>query len=69
MNMREIRFGIEIETIQRTREEAARAIHSVVGGTVSHIGSPSNYDPWEVEDLYGRKWQVVSDASLTSYAQ
>ena len=66
MDMREIRFGVEIETVKRTREQVARAIHSVVGGTIRHAGYPATYDPWEVEDLRGRKWKVVADASLLS---
>ena len=66
MNLKEIHYGIEIETVKRTREQIAWAIHSVVGGTVRHVGIPSSYDPWEVEDLRGRIWKVVGDASLTS---
>lgn len=66
MDMRAIRFGIEIETIKRTREQTAAAIHSVVGGSIRHVGYPASYDPWEVEDLRGRKWKVVADASLSS---
>jgi hypothetical protein len=65
MDLRELRFGIEIETVKRTREQIARAVHSVVGGTVRHIGYPSCYDPWEVKDLRGRKWKIVNDASLS----
>ena len=65
MDLRELRYGIEIETVKRTQEQIAWAIHSVVGGHVRHIGAPSCYDPWEVEDLRGRKWKVVNDASLT----
>ena len=64
--MKTLRFGIEIETIKRTREETAAAIHSVVGGTIRHVGYPTSYDPWEIEDLRGRKWKVVADASLSS---
>ena len=66
MDLRELRYEIEIETVKRTREQIAWAIHSVVGGHVRHIGAPSCYDPWEVEDLRGRKWKVVNDASLTN---
>jgi hypothetical protein len=66
MDLRELRYGIEIETVKRTREQIAWAIHSVVGGHVRHIGQPASYDPWEVEDLRGRKWKVVNDASLTN---
>ena len=66
MDMRAIRFGIEIETIRRTRQQTAEAIQSVVGGFIRHVGYPASYDPWEVEDLSGRTWKVVADASLTS---
>lgn len=66
MDLRELRYGIEIETVKRTREQIAWAIHSVVGGHVRHIRQPASYDPWEVEDLRGRKWKVVNDASLTN---
>ena len=45
MNLKEIHYGIEIETVKRTREQIAWAIHSVVGGTVRHVGIPSSYDP------------------------
>lgn len=60
-------FGIEIETVKRTREQIAWAIHSVVGGTVRHIGTPLAFDSWEVQDLRGRLWKVV--LSLRSVLQ
>jgi len=66
MDMRELRFGIEIETTRRTRQTVAEAIHTVVGGAVRYVGQPSCYDPWEVTDPRGRVWQVVADSSLTS---
>jgi hypothetical protein len=62
--MKQIRYGIEIETINRTREQVAWAIHSVVGGTV--VRTHAGLDPWEVRDLTARTWKVVSDGSLTS---
>jgi len=64
MDLREINFGIEIETVKRTRERVARAIHSVTGGEIRHVGSPAIFDPWEVTDEQGRTWKVVSDGSL-----
>jgi hypothetical protein len=64
MNLNEIHYGIEIETVKRTRERVARAIQSVVGGEVRHIGRPVSFDPWEVVDDQGRTWKVVSDGSL-----
>lgn len=66
MKMQEIKFGVEIETIGQTRGTVARAIQCVVGGATAHLNSSSSYDPWEVIDSKGRKWSVVSDASLTS---
>ncbi len=62
--MNTLRFGIEIETIGQTREVVARAIQSVVGGEVRHVGTPFCYDPWKVIDRRGRSWQVMADASL-----
>jgi hypothetical protein len=64
--MNTLRFGIEIETIGQTREVVARAIQSVVGGEVRHVGTPFCYDPWKVIDQRGRTWQVMADASLNA---
>jgi hypothetical protein len=60
--MKTLRFGIEIETVGLRRELLARAIHSVVGGSVvMDYGSGS----WRVIELSGRIWRVVPDASLS----
>jgi len=64
--MKTLRFGIEIETIGQTRETVARAIQSVVGGTVRHDAEPACYDPWVVVDRTGRSWKVVTDSSLNA---
>lgn len=61
------RFGVEIETVGITRQKAAQAVQSIVGGTVAHAGVPAPYDPWEVADPRGRTWRVVADASLNDY--
>ena len=37
-------FGTELEYTNITREKAAKAIHSVVGGTVRYYGG--GYDAW-----------------------
>ena len=66
MDLMELKFGIEIETIKRTRQTVAEAIRMVVGGAVRHVGTPACYDPWEVTDDRGRVWKVVADSSLTS---
>ncbi|MCX6344955.1 MAG: amidoligase family protein [Armatimonadetes bacterium] len=68
MNIEEISFGIEIETIRRNRFTVAQALQSVVGGEVTHVGGSSSFDPWTILDTKNRVWQVVSDASLTSVA-
>ena len=62
MDLRDIRFGIEVETLGRTRADVARAIQSVVGGTGAHTGGM--YDAWEVTDLRDRVWKVVTDSSI-----
>ena len=65
MDLRELHFGVEIETVRRTRKRVAEAIQSVVGGSVTHPGCPGVFDPWEVADAQGRTWKVVSDGSLS----
>jgi hypothetical protein len=64
MNLRDLRFGIEIETIGRTRDAVANAIQSVAGGSVRYHGGV--FDAWHVTEGLGRVWKVVSDASLVS---
>jgi hypothetical protein len=58
--MKTLRFGIEIETVGLNRMALARALHSVVGGTISTL----------VRDVHittatGRTWKVVPDGSLS----
>ncbi len=56
-------FGVEMEYTHISREKAAKAIHSVVGGQIRYAGG--SYDAWEVTDLAtNRIWKCVSDASL-----
>ena len=59
--MKALRFGIEIETVGLRREQLARAIHSVVGGTIA-----PDYDRtiWYVTDPSGHRWKVEPDGSL-----
>jgi hypothetical protein len=63
MNMQDLRWGIEIELIKIKRDIAAKAVQSVVGGTIAHEGG--SYDCYSVTDLRGRKWKVVRDSSLS----
>ncbi|MEQ8888127.1 MAG: amidoligase family protein [Sandaracinaceae bacterium] len=64
--MKTLRFGIEIETVGQTRHRVAEAIQSVVGGTVTHVGSPGCYDPYDVIAPDGRRWRVMADSSLSA---
>jgi len=62
--MQNLTFGIEIETIGRTRNAVAKSIQQVVGGRIEHIADV--YDTWQVVDNRGRAWQTKSDASLSA---
>ena len=59
-------FGTELEYTNISREKAARAIHSVTGGSVRYYGG--GYDAWQVTAPDGRVWKAVSDGSLTDRA-
>ena len=63
---KELTFGTELEYTNISRERAAKAIHSVVGGTIRYTGS--GYDEWTVIAPDGRHWKAVSDGSLGSHA-
>jgi len=60
--MKTLRFGIEIETIGQTRAVLAKALQTVVGGTVHDVGG--FYETFEVLDTTGRTWKLMTDASL-----
>jgi len=66
MTIQDIRFGVEIETVRRSRKTVAEAIQSVVGGEVTHVGGRGSFDPWEVNDRQERVWRIVADASLVN---
>ncbi|MFH1538209.1 MAG: amidoligase family protein [bacterium] len=64
VDYREIRIGVELETIGRTRMQVAEAVRSVVGGG-EIVRIPSyGLDAHEFVDDRGRKWRVVTDDSL-----
>lgn len=60
--MLEKRFGIEIEMTGLTREQAADVVAQTIGGTKRYEGG--FYGKWEVTQPDGRKWSIVSDASI-----
>jgi len=55
-------FGVELEYENISRERAAKAIHSVVGGRVNYDGG--GYETWTVYAPDGRQWKAVRDGSL-----
>ena len=65
MDLRELRFGIEIETVGETRKEVARAIKRVTGGSIIETGDDT-YDTWEVIDDRSRIWKIMADSSLSN---
>ena len=57
-------FGIEIEMNHITRQRAAQVVAETLGegATFRHTGGA--YDAWEVTAPDGRRWKLVSDASM-----
>ncbi|HOV74821.1 MAG TPA: amidoligase family protein [Candidatus Hydrogenedentes bacterium] len=64
VQMCELTYGIEIETVGQDRRSIAEAIRTVVGGEMRFVGGA--YDAWTVTAADGRKWSAVRDASLSS---
>lgn len=63
MDMKEQRFGIEIEMTGLTREAAARVLSEHFGNPVSRDGG--YYGEYSVLDSESRRWKVMSDGSIT----
>ena len=61
--IKSLTYGTELEYTGITRPEAARAIQSVIGGTVHHRPE-LGYDTWQVKSPDGRIWKAISDGSL-----
>ena len=62
MDMREQKFGIEIELTGLTRQKAAEVIAKYLGSSSQYDGG--YYDEYSVYDDQRRKWKVMSDASI-----
>lgn len=56
------RFGVEIEMTGLTRAKAAEALAKYFHTTADHPGG--YYDKYTVTDSQGRKWTLMSDASI-----
>lgn len=64
MELKEQRFGIEIEMTGITRAQAAEVTAAYFGTTSSYIGS--YYDTYAALDGQGRQWKFMSDGSITA---
>ena len=62
MDLREQNWGIEIEMTGITRYRAAQVIADYFGTEVRHDGR--TYDTYSAPDQQGRRWKVMSDASI-----
>ena len=60
--LKTISFGTELEYEGITREAAAHAVHSVVGGHIRYVAG--SYDTWQVVAPDGRIWKCMRDGSL-----
>lgn len=63
MEMRNQKFGVEIEMTGITRKDAAEAMAEYFGSRAVHVGG--GYDAWEIRDGENRKWKVMFDSSIT----
>ena len=62
--MKSLTYGTELEYTGISRQSAAEAVASVIGGRIAHEGG--SYDAWTVTAPDGRVWKAVSDSSLGS---
>ncbi len=62
MELKEQRFGIEIEMTGITREEAARVTAAYFGTESRYVGT--SYDTYAALDRQGRQWKFMSDGSI-----
>lgn len=63
MDLREQKFGVEVEMTGITRKRAAQVIGEYLNGSVDFEGG--GYGTYIVTDNQNRKWKLVSDASIT----
>ena len=54
--MKSLTFGTELEYTGITRPVAAKAIQSVIGGTIAHRPD-LGYDTWQIKSPDGRIWK------------
>lgn len=64
MDLREQKFGIEIELTGLTRKRAAEVIGKYLGQEPHYDGG--YYEEYSVRDGQGRKWKVMYDSSIVA---
>ena len=64
MDMKDQRFGIEIEMTGITRQKAAEVCADYFGTSSRYIGS--GYDAYAALDTQGRQWKFMRDRSITA---
>ena len=62
MDLREQNFGLEIEMTGLTRRRAGQILAEYFDSFCEYEGT--YYDAWSAKDRQGRKWKVMSDASI-----
>lgn len=60
--MRSQKFGVEIEMTGLTRKAAAQVLAAHFSTGAIYVGG--TYDAYTIPDREGRKWKIVSDASI-----
>ena len=63
MNMREQKFGLELEFTGISRSQAAAVLAKHFGVTAQHFGG--SYDKYVVSDAEGRTWTIMRDSSIS----
>ena len=64
MDLKDQRFGIEIEMTGVTRQRAAEIAAEYFGTSSRYVGS--GYDTYAALDSQGRQWKFMSDARITA---
>ena len=63
IDMREQKFGLELEFTGIARSQAAAVLAKHFGVTAQHFGG--SYDKYIVSDAEGREWTIARDSSLS----
>lgn len=64
MDLRKLRFGIEIELTGISRENAAKVAADFLGGEVQRLGT--YYDTYAATDSQNRQWKFTRDGSIAT---